>query len=242
VVVMFIREPKVQRSSDDRVTITSMFGAWKRNAERNSALLPLTVRAAAMGIVQGLWALGLIMFWEDKLGMGHTDVGVAMSLGMMTMAIGTIPFGMMSDKYGRKPFIIIGGTLMAGGLVAMAFATEIWHVYLFVVVSEFGAAVSNPSVGAMLGDVIDKRERGRVMGAYQMVQGVGNIAGFSALGVMYERISPRSPILACAGALVAATSIIALFVSETHETGRNLIRGRDVRSKEPWAESQSGDS
>jgi MFS family permease len=158
------------------------------------------------------------------------------------MAVGTIPFGMMSDKNGRKPFIIIGGTLMAGGLVAMAFVTEIWHVYLFVVISEFGAAVSNPSVGAMLGDVIDKNERGRVMGAYQMVQGLGNIVGFSALGVMYERISPRSPILACAGALVAATSIIALFVSETHKTGRNLIRGRDVRSKESRAESQSGDS
>ncbi|MCJ7489983.1 MAG: hypothetical protein MUO87_07580, partial [Thermoplasmata archaeon] len=35
-------------------------------------------------------------------------------------------------------------------------------------------------------------------------------------GLMYERIGPRAPILSCAGALAAATFIIALFVDETH--------------------------
>jgi MFS family permease len=219
-VVSFIREPKAQRTADEKVTLSSMFGAWKRNVARDRALLPLTIRGGVMGIVQSLWALGLILFWDETLGMDSTQVGIAMSLGMATMALGTIPFGVLSDKYGRKPFIILGGVLMAGGLAPMVFATQIWHVYALVIISEFGAAVSNPSVGAMLGDVIDKRERARVMGAYQMVQGVGNITGYSALGVMYERISPGAPILACAGSLAAATSIIAIFVSETHETGK----------------------
>ena len=217
VIVSFIREPKIHRSKDEKISMTTMFSAWRRNAAENNALLPLTVRGFVMGIVQGLWALGLIMFWEDRLDMSHTEVGLAMSLGMATMAIGTIPFGMMSDKYGRIRFIIIGGVLMAGGLAAMAFVTETWHVYALVAFSEFGAAISNPSVGAMLGDVMSQKERGRVMGAYQTVQGVGNIVGFSALGLMYERISPRAPILSCAGALAAATSIIALFVDETHK-------------------------
>lgn len=216
VIVSFIREPKVHRSPGERITMTTMFSAWRRNAAEKNALLPLTARGFVMGIVQGLWALGLIMFWEDKLDMTHTEVGIALSLGMASMAIGTIPFGIMSDKYGRKRFIIIGGAIMAGGLVPMAFVTEVWEVYALVAFSEFGAAVSNPSVGAMLGDVINRKERGRVMGAYQTVQGVGNIVGFSALGLMYERISPRAPILSCAGALAAATLIIALFVDETH--------------------------
>lgn len=223
VIVSFIHEPKTHHATDEKVSIMSMFGAWRRNAAQNDALLPLTIRGLVMGIVQGLWALGLILFWRDTLDMSLTEVGLAMSLGMATMAIGTIPFGMMSDKYGRKPFIIIGGVLMAGGLATMAFVTEVWQVYLLVAFSEFGAAMSNPSVGAMLGDAMNPKERGRVMGAYQTVQGIGNIVGFSALGVMYEKISPGTPILVCAVALAAATSIIALFVSETHRTGRYLI-------------------
>ncbi len=215
VIVTLIREPKVRRSKDETISMRTMFTAWRRNAAENRALTPLTVRALVMGIVQGLWALGLIMFWEDNLNMSHTEVGIAMSLGMATMAIGTIPFGVMSDKYGRKRFILIGGAIMAGGLAPMAFVTEVWQVYALVAFSEFGAAISNPSVGAMLGDVMNRNERGRVMGAYQTVQGIGNIVGFSALGLMYERMGPRTPILSCAGALAAATIIIALFVDET---------------------------
>lgn len=223
VIVSFIHEPKMRLEMDEKPSVMSMFGAWRRNAAQNDALLPLTVRGFVMGIVQGLWALGLILFWKDTLDMSLTEVGLAMSLGMATMAIGTIPFGMMSDKYGRKPFIIIGGVLMVGGLAVMAFVTEIWHVYVLVAFSQFGAAMSNPSVGAMLGDAMNPKERGRVMGAYQTVQGMGNIVGFSALGVMYEKISPGAPILVCAVALAAATSIIALFVSETHRTGKTVM-------------------
>lgn len=224
VIVLFIREPKTGRSEDEKVSLVTMFSAWGRNAAENRALVPLTVRGLVMGIVQGLWALGLIMFWEDRLDMSHTEVGLAMSIGMATMAIGTIPFGMMSDKYGRKRFIILGGSLMAGGLAAMAFVTDVWQVYALVAFSELGAAASNPSVGALLGDVMSQRERGRVMGAYQTVQGIGNIAGFSALGLMYEKMGPRAPILACAGALAAATAIIALFVDETHKA-----QGKEAR-------------
>ncbi|MGB2826276.1 MAG: MFS transporter [Thermoplasmata archaeon] len=223
VIVSFIHEPKMHREMGEKPSIMSMFGAWRRNVAQNDALLPLTIRGLVMGIVQGLWALGLIWFWGDKLDMSLTEVGLAMSLGMATMAIGTIPFGILSDKYGRKPFIIVGGVLMAGGLATMAFATEIWHVYVLVTFSEFGAAMSNPSVGAMLGDAMNPKERGRVMGAYQTVQGIGNIIGFSALGVMYEMISPGAPILVCAVALAVATSIIALFVSETHRRVKTVM-------------------
>ncbi|MDH3365895.1 MAG: MFS transporter [Thermoplasmata archaeon] len=231
VIVSFIHEPVIQRPEDEKISMKTMFGAWKRNAAKDSALVALTARGFAMGVVQGLWALGLILFWTDKIDMSLSEIGIAMSIGILTMAVGTIPFGVLSDRYGRKPFIIIGGTFMAGGLAAMILATDTWHVYVLVAVSEFGAAVSNPSVGAMLGDVMEKRERGRVMGAYQTVQGVGNIAGFSALGVMYERISPRAPILMCAGALAAATAIIALFVSETYGTNKKTKSMSDETTK-----------
>ncbi len=212
----FIRSP-LARVSDERPSLFSMFRSWKRNAAQNRALWAVTTRGFVMGIVQGLWNLGLILFWYERLDMTTTELGFAMTVGMLVMVLATIPFGAMSDRHGRRPFMIIGGATMVLGLGLNVFITEVWHVFVLVSIEMFGAAMSNPSVGAMLADVMLEKERGRVMGAYQMIVGFGNIIGFALLGWAYTAISPEAPIIMCTFALVVATSIIVLFVGETRK-------------------------
>jgi MFS family permease len=195
-----------------------MFGAWKRNLQQNKALAAVTTRGFVMGIVQGLWNLGLILYWYDSLSMTETEVGIAISIELLVMLLATLPFGAMSDKHGRRPFILIGGALMVVGLLLNVWVREVWQVFVLTAIGGFGAAMSNPSVGAMLADVMLPAERGRVMGAYQMIQGFGNIVGFFALGYIYEVVSPEAPIVLCSIALAVATLIIAVFVHETRKT------------------------
>jgi len=214
-VVFLIREPGTHLT-DEKSSILAMFGAWKRNFLQNKALAAVTTRGFVMGVVQGLWNLGLILYWYDRLKMSETNVGIAISIEMLAMLLGTLPFGAMSDKHGRRPFILIGGSLMVGGLLLNVWAKEVWHVFALMAISGFGAAMSNPSVGAMLADVMLPAERARVMGAYQMIQGFGNIVGFFALGYIYEVVSPEAPIVLCSTALAVATLIIAIFVHEKH--------------------------
>lgn len=214
VIVMMVKEPVV-KVSQDHPSLLTMFGAWKRNMDQNRKLGALTVRGLVMGVVQGLWNLGLILFWYDRIEMNYTEVGIAITIGTSVMALGTFYFGTLADKHGKIPFILAGGALMATGLGVMALAQNVMHVYILMVVMDLGGAMSNPSVGALLADVMTKEERGRVMGAYQTVQGIGNIIGFTALGLVYEMVSPEAPIVICAGALVLATMIIAVFVRES---------------------------
>ncbi len=214
VLIGFIREPKV-RTPTEKQSFLDMFGAWKRNARKNRALVALTTRGFVMGIVQGLFNLVLVLYWYHKIDMSEAEVGIAMSIGLLVMVLGTLPFGALSDKHGRRPFLLAGGSVMVVGLAMNVFATEAWHVFLLVAVIDTGASMSNPSVGATLADVMLAEERGRVMGAYQMIQAVGNILGFFALGSIYVAVSPEAPILASSAALAVATLIIALFVPET---------------------------
>ena len=212
--VVFIREPSSSKPVD-KPSLGSMFAAWSRNAKENSALTALTTRGFVMGIVQGLFSLGLILYWYERLDMTEAEVGLAISLGMLVMMLGTLPFGTLSDRYGRRPFLLMGGAVMAVGLFMNVLASEIWHIFLIVAITDFGAAMSNPAVGATLGDVMSPNERGRVMAAYQMVQAGGNIIGFLGIGLMYDYISPEAPIIACAFAMAFATLIIAVYVKET---------------------------
>jgi len=220
-VVFLVREPGIH-VTDEESSVLSMFGAWKRNFQQNKALAAVTTRGFVMGVVQGLWNLGLILYWYDRLNLSETDVGIAISVEMLAMLLGTLPFGAMSDKHGRRPFILIGGALMVSGLLFNVWVSEAWQVFVLMAVSGLGAAMSNPSIGAMLADVMLPAERGRVMGAYQMIQGFGNIVGFFALGYIYDAVSPEAPIVLCSAALAAATLIIAIFVHERQmTTGRN---------------------
>jgi len=215
VLVVLIREPRDRTASKEDRSPLSMFGAWRRNVKQNKTLVALTGRGFVMGVVQGLWNLGLVLFWYEELGMTEVEVGAAMSIGMLAMLLGTLPFGALCDRVGRRPFLLIGGTVMTVGLATNVWASEAWHVFVIVALTDLGASMSNPAVGATLADVMSQNERGRVMGAYQMIQGVGNIVGYSALTIIYDAVSPEAPILMCAVALGIATLIIYLFVHET---------------------------
>jgi len=228
VLTLQIRAPKVP-GKGEMESVLEIFRAWRRNAANNRALRAVTSRGFVMGIVQGLWNLGLIVYWDDQIGMTETEIGAAMTIGVLMMMLGTLPFGAMSDARGRRPFILLGGALMVTGLFFNVVATSVWHVFLLVAISDFGAAMSNPSVGAMLADVMSQEERGRVMGAYQMIQGIGNIIGFAALGWVYDNVSPEAPILLCSVALMAATLIIAVFVTETHVVTADKAKGPQPR-------------
>jgi MFS family permease len=238
-VVFLIKEPKMHLAGE-KSSVLAMFGAWKRNFRQNKALAAVTTRGFVMGIVQGLWNLGLILYWYDRLKMTETEVGIAISIELLAMLLATLPFGAMSDKHGRRPFILIGGALMVGGLLLNVWVKEVWQVFVLSAIAGFGGAMSNPSVGAMLADVMLPSERGRVMGAYQMIQGFGNIVGFFALGYIYVVVSPEAPIILCSIALAVATLIIAIFVHETQMT----TRGHPAtisKAKEPTVESLYGD-
>ena len=238
-VVFLIREPKLHLS-DEKSSVLAMFGAWKRNFRQNKALAAVTTRGFVMGIVQGLWNLGLILYWYDRLRMTETEVGIAISIQLLAMLLATLPFGAMSDKHGRRPFILIGGALMVGGLLLNVWVREVWQVFVLSAIAGFGGAMSNPSVGAMLADVMLPAERGRVMGAYQMIQGFGNIVGFFALGYIYEVVSPEAPIILCSIALAVATLIIAIFVHEKQMTTSGHS-ATVANAEEPTVESLYGD-
>lgn len=59
---------------------------------------------------------------------GHnlTLIGIALGVYGLTQAVLQIPFGMASDRYGRKRVIIVGLLLFAAGSFLAAAAPDIW--------------------------------------------------------------------------------------------------------------------
>ena len=90
---------------------------------------------ASLSLVFGLRMLGLFFILPVFAvharsyagGDNLTLVGAALGAYGLTQAILQIPFGMASDRWGRKPVIYAGLLVFAAGSFLAASATDIWR-------------------------------------------------------------------------------------------------------------------
>src|SRR5258706_12953149 len=95
-------------------------------------------------------------------GANLTLVGIALGAYGLTQAILQIPFGMASDRWGRKPVIYAGLLLFAAGSFLAASAGDIWSVIAGRALQGTGAV--NSVVMALAADLTREQHRTKVMG------------------------------------------------------------------------------
>lgn len=105
--------------------------------------------------VFSLYAVGL------NGGQSHLLVGVALGAYGITQAILQIPFGWLSDKYGRKPVIYFGLALFALGSFIAAAADNIYLVILGRLIQ--GAGAISAVVQALAADLTRSEHRTKAM-------------------------------------------------------------------------------
>ena len=131
---------------------------------------PAELRASTgLAGIFGLRMLGMFVIlpvfaiYAERLpgGSDLTLVGLAIGAYGLTQAILQIPFGWLSDRYGRKPVIYFGLVVFAVGSFVAAFATSIWIVILGRVLQGSGAI--SAAVIAMVADATREQHRTKAM-------------------------------------------------------------------------------
>ena len=129
-----------------------------------------------------------------------TLVGLAMGMYGLTQAIGQIPFGIASDRHGRKRIIIIGLVLFILGALIAAIDTHILWVIIGRAVQ--GAGAVSAAVTALIADSTRDEHRTKAMAL------VG-----ASIGLMFALSLVLAPLLAAAvglSGLFAITGTLAL--------------------------------
>lgn len=92
----------------------------------------------SLASIYGLRMLGMFLIlpifavYAETLkgGSNHTLIGLALGAYGLTQVLLQLPFGIASDKYGRKKLIYIGLILFIIGSVIAAMATDIYMVII----------------------------------------------------------------------------------------------------------------
>jgi len=118
--------------------------------------------------IYGLRMLGLFMilpvfalYAEGLEGVTPTLIGLALGIYGLTMALFQIPFGMLSDRFGRKPIITAGLILFAIGSVVAATSDSIVGVIIGRAIQGAGAIAA--AMMALLADLTREEHRIKAM-------------------------------------------------------------------------------
>ena len=142
-------------------------------------LSPIELRATAgLASIYGLRMLGMFIilpvfaFYAEHLpgGDNYALIGIALGAYGLTQAILQVPFGWLSDRFGRKPVIYVGLILFAIGSFVAACATDIYWVIFGRIIQGSGAI--SAAVMALAADLTREEHRTKAMAAIGMTIGV----------------------------------------------------------------------
>jgi MFS transporter, DHA1 family, tetracycline resistance protein len=175
-------------------------------------LIFLTVFIDLLGF--GILIPILPAFATLELGVDETAIGVSIAIYSLVQFFCNPIFGSLSDRYGRKPIIVITLLLNASGYIIFAFT----HSFLMLIISRIVAGIGGSSIGvaqAYIADVTTKETRARGMGLIGAAFGLGFVFG-PLIGGLLSEYGYQVTGLASAGFSILAFLSTLIFLPETN--------------------------
>jgi multidrug resistance protein len=154
--------------------------------------LSILIVTAFVDMVGLLMVLPLMPFYARELGAGSLMVTVLVSAFTAAQLLSAPLWGRFSDRYGRRPALIVGLGSAAIAYVVFGFATSIWLILLSRVVQGAGGGTVGV-IQAYVADATEPNQRAKALGWLSAATSVGVALGpplGSAALTMWGRPGP----------------------------------------------------
>src|SRR2546422_6818600 len=166
-----------------------------------------------------------------KFGATPREVGLLFASYSVMQLVFAPVLGRLSDKYGRRPVLLISLLGTSFGFLILGFATTLWMLFLGRIID--GISGGNISTAqAYIADITTKENRAKGMGLIGAAFGLGFVFG-PAIGGVLSRWGINVPFL-FAGTLAFANAILLYFVlpetvTQDHPARISAASGRGWR-------------
>lgn len=133
---------------------------------------------------------------------------LASTFALMQFIFGPI-LGALSDRYGRKPILLLALFVMAAYYLLMGFAQTLWLLFLGRLIGGITAA-THATANAYMADISSPEEKAARFGMLGAGFGLGFVLG-PLIGGLLGEWGPRAPFFAAA-MLAAANGVLCYFV------------------------------
>ena len=161
-------------------------------AKPNINLLAVIVAVPVIGMTIISPALTLI---KDDLNISFSDTQLILTLYFLFLAAGQIIAGPFSDKYGRKPILLLGAAIYSISAFIASFSVDIEFLLLSRCIQGFGAAACLSVGRTILSDCFERAEAAKQMSKMTAIMAIIPILCFIFGGILAEFLGWRSNLI-----------------------------------------------
>jgi len=133
--------------------------------------------------------------YASLLGASEFQSAIIAGAYAIVTAIAMMPFGHLSDKYGRAKFMILGLVLYISSPLLYIFVKDITSLLLARILHGFGMALYVPALNALVADKSPENRRGEAMGWISAAFMFGFVLGPVTGGLLAEKFGVISTFL-----------------------------------------------
>ncbi|MDB4609991.1 multidrug effflux MFS transporter [Verrucomicrobia bacterium] len=164
----------------------------KRNFLRKLGLISLLILISAFPPLSTDIYLPALPQLTELLNTSQAMVNLTLAMFFIFFAGGSLFWGPLSDKYGRKPVLLIGLALYTMASLGCAFSSEIGQLILCRIVQGFAGSAPAVVAIAIVKDLFDGRARQRILTLIYSIVVVAPILGPVIGAVLMEYVSWRA--------------------------------------------------
>ncbi len=192
----------------------SSSGPFRELRSGNLGKLLVLMATAFMDMVGALMVIPLLPFYATELGADARALAVLVSAFSAVQLLSAPLWGRVSDRYGRRPALLIGLGAAAIGYVIFAFSHTYWMLLLSRIVQGAGGGTVGV-IQAYVADAVQPKDRARSLGWLSAATNVGVIFG-PLLGSVSVGLGRAAPGLLAAGLAVLNMMFAWRFLTESH--------------------------
>jgi DHA1 family tetracycline resistance protein-like MFS transporter len=153
----------------------------------------------------------MIFYFYDELGWTTIQFGLVVGAYGLAMVFGQLVLGRSSDRFGRKPIIVLGILVTTTLYAGLVLVTRYPVMLLVAATAGLGAALIAPALSSYYLDITDERYRSRILGLKESSAALGGVLG-PLLLVGVGAVMTAQGVFVLAGAVMLVGAGLAIVI------------------------------
>ena len=153
---------------------------------------------------------------SSTLGLGAGQIGSGLALGSLLGLLATYPAGMVADRWGRKPVIVVAALMTGVSFFGFWVASTFAGFLVACIVWGVAAAVTGAAPSAYAADNAPPGMNAAAMSTYRALTDAGYVVGPIGLGLLGDLAGANAVLIFCAVAISAVALAFARHAPESY--------------------------